>query len=73
MKITLMGTNGWYATETGNTLSILIQGTEHSIVLDAGDGIHKLDQYLEEEKKLHLFLSHFHLDHLAGASCSAEN
>jgi ribonuclease BN (tRNA processing enzyme) len=36
MKIIFLGTNGWYDTKTGNTVSILIVTKEHNIVLDAG-------------------------------------
>jgi ribonuclease BN (tRNA processing enzyme) len=36
MKIIFLGTNGWYDTKTGNTVSTLIVTKEHNIVLDAG-------------------------------------
>jgi len=35
-------------------------------VLDAGNGIHKLDRYIDGKKPVYLFLSHFHLDHIIG-------
>lgn len=66
MKIFFLGTNGWYDTKTGNTLSILIAAKRHNIVLDAGNGFAKLDQVLFNSNPLFLFLSHFHLDHLIG-------
>jgi ribonuclease BN (tRNA processing enzyme) len=66
MKIFFLGTNGWYDTKTGNTLSILIATNEHNIVLDAGTGFAKLDQVLSNSNPIFLFLSHFHLDHLIG-------
>ncbi|MCU0596523.1 MAG: MBL fold metallo-hydrolase [Desulfobacterota bacterium] len=66
MKITFLGTNGWYDTSTGNTLSILVATEEHNIVLDAGNGFTKLDRMLSNANPLFLFLSHFHLDHLIG-------
>ena len=31
-----MGTNGWYDTDTGNTLSILVRAKDFNVVLDAG-------------------------------------
>jgi ribonuclease BN (tRNA processing enzyme) len=61
-----MGTNGWYDTASGNTISILLDTPEYSIVLDAGNGLHKLDRYTDGEKPVYLFLSHFHLDHISG-------
>lgn len=61
-----MGTNGWYDTETGHTLSVLVNAAEYSIVLDAGSGFAGLDQYLPDDRPVYLFLSHLHLDHVIG-------
>lgn len=66
MKIIFLGTNGWYDTKTGNTLSVLIATKEYNIVLDAGTGFAKLDRVLSNSNPIFLFLSHFHLDHLIG-------
>lgn len=66
MKIIFLGTNGWYSTPTGDTPSILIDTKDHYIVLDAGNGIYKLDQFIKESKPISLFISHFHLDHTSG-------
>ncbi len=66
MKIIFLGTNGWYDTQTGNTLSILVATREYNIVLDAGNGFTKLDRVLSDSHPVFLFLSHFHLDHLIG-------
>ncbi|MFX1419245.1 MAG: MBL fold metallo-hydrolase [Promethearchaeota archaeon] len=66
MKIIFLGTNGWYATNLGNTTSILICSENFYIILDAGDGIYKIDQYIVDEKPIILLLSHVHLDHIIG-------
>jgi ribonuclease Z len=66
MKITFLGTNGWYDTKTGNTLCILVATKKYNIVLDAGNGFSKLDRVLSNSNPIFLFLSHFHLDHLIG-------
>ena len=66
MKIIFLGTNGWYDTKTGNTICTLIDAKDYFIVLDAGNGFHKLDRYFNKEKPIYLFLSHFHLDHIIG-------
>jgi len=66
MKVAFLGTNGWYSTETGNTSCVLIDSEKFYVVLDAGDGIHKLGTYVKTEKPIHLFLSHLHLDHIIG-------
>ncbi|NQT30032.1 MAG: ribonuclease Z [Candidatus Saganbacteria bacterium] len=66
IKIIFLGTNGWYDTATGNTICILIETANEYVVLDAGNGIYKLDQYIKSNKPIYLFLSHFHLDHIIG-------
>jgi len=68
MKLTFLGTNGWYDTSTGNTPCILVETENSYIILDAGNGFYKLDNYINGsgEKPIYLFLSHFHLDHIAG-------
>lgn len=66
MKIIFLGTNGWYSTPTGDTPCILVDAKENYLVLDAGNGIYKLDQYIKEEKPISLFVTHFHLDHTSG-------
>ncbi len=66
MKVIFLGTNGWYDTETGNTICTLVQ-TEHcDILLDAGNGIHRAADHIEGTKPVFLFLSHFHIDHIEG-------
>jgi len=66
MKVTFLGTNGWYDTATGNTVSVLVQSEDFDIILDAGNGIAKADRYITQEQPALLFLSHFHIDHIAG-------
>lgn len=66
MRITFLGTNGWYNTETGNTSCIFIEMDRCYLVCDAGDGIYKLDQFVKDERPIHLLLTHLHLDHISG-------
>jgi ribonuclease BN (tRNA processing enzyme) len=66
MKIVFLGTNGWYDSYTGNTLCVLIESKKAFIILDAGNGIWKLDRCINDRKPIYLFLSHFHLDHIIG-------
>lgn len=66
MKITFLGTNGWYSSQTGETPCILIDSKDHYIILDAGNGLYKLDEYITEDKPISMFISHFHLDHTSG-------
>lgn len=66
MRITFLGTNGWYSSPTGDTPCILIDASDQYIVLDSGNGIYKLDKYIKERKTISLFISHFHIDHVSG-------
>ncbi|HPS86834.1 MAG TPA: MBL fold metallo-hydrolase [Spirochaetota bacterium] len=66
MNVIFLGTNGWFETETGNTLCILIRTDDYDIVLDAGSGFYNIDKYIDGTKPVYLFLSHFHIDHISG-------
>jgi len=67
MKIIFLGTNGWYDTQTGNTTCILLEVNDYYIILDAGNGLYKVDKYIiKEDNPIYMFLSHFHLDHICG-------
>jgi ribonuclease BN (tRNA processing enzyme) len=66
MKIIFLGTNGWYDTRLANTCCTLVDTRDAYLVLDAGNGLHKLDRYCKGEKPVFLLVSHFHLDHIAG-------
>lgn len=66
MKIHFLGTSGWFDSEAGETPCILIDSREAYIILDAGNGMRKIDRHIKEKKPIFLFLSHFHLDHISG-------
>lgn len=66
MRVIFLGTNGWYNTNVGNTICVLIEGEDFYLIFDAGDGIYKLDRYIKDNKPIYLFLSHLHLDHITG-------
>jgi len=66
MEIIFLGTNGWYDSAVANTVCTLIKTKRHDIVLDAGNGIYRLDKYVDGSRHVYLFLSHFHLDHIMG-------
>jgi ribonuclease BN (tRNA processing enzyme) len=66
LKVIFLGTNGWYDTETGNTICTLVQTDRYDIILDAGNGIHRVAGHLDGGKPVFLFISHFHIDHIEG-------
>lgn len=65
-QVIFLGTNGWYDSGTGNTISVLEKTEKFNIILDAGNGISKLKRYIDHNKRSFLFISHFHLDHVEG-------
>jgi ribonuclease BN (tRNA processing enzyme) len=65
-QIIFLGTNGWYDTDTGRTVSILIDTAKCYFILDAGSGMYKLDKHILEQKPIYLLLSHYHFDHIVG-------
>ena len=72
MKILFLGTNGWYPSPTGDTPCILVDAKDQYVVLDAGNGLYKLDDFIAEEKPIALFISHFHIDHVSGLHALAK-
>ena len=72
MEIIFLGTNGWFDTDTGNTVSALIKTKTCNIILDAGFGMAKADRYINKKKPTYIFLSHLHLDHVVGLHALAK-
>lgn len=72
LKINFLGTNGWFDTDTGNTVSILVRAKTCNIILDAGFGMAKADRYIDYNKPTHVLLSHLHLDHIVGLHALAK-
>ncbi len=72
MKIHFLGTMGWFDSELGNTLCVLVDTEKAYIVFDAGGGFYKLDRYIKENKPVILLFSHFHLDHISGLHALAK-
>jgi len=72
--VTFLGTNGSCAYNCGsrrkygtNTLCIAAKAGEEVIILDAGTGICGLSEIPEyKSKRKHLFLTHYHMDHIDG-------
>ncbi len=41
--VIFLGTNGWYDTNIGNTICILVETKKEYLILDAGNGFYKID------------------------------
>ena len=68
---TILGTGGWIPTPRRQTTCAILSLPEALFIFDAGTGIARLleDRFrpeLEAERPVHLFLSHYHLDHIIG-------
>lgn len=63
MKLVLLGTGGYFPTSRRQTACLLLP--EIGVVLDAGTGMYRLGKHLQTDR-LDIFLTHTHLDHIAG-------
>jgi ribonuclease BN (tRNA processing enzyme) len=63
MKLQLLGTGGYFPTSRRHTACFTIP--EVGVVLDAGSGMCRLGAHLQTDR-LDVFLTHSHLDHIAG-------
>ncbi len=68
MKVTFLGTNGWYDTARANTVCALAEGKNFYLILDAGGGLYRLKDLIREDKPVYMLLTHLHMDHIYGLS-----
>ena len=66
MKITFLGTNGWYSTGAGDAVCTLVETEKCYFILDAGEGIRRADEFVTKDLPVYLFLTHLHFDHIFG-------
>lgn len=71
MHLIPLGTNGFFASFNRETACFAIPHEKTLIILDAGSGLFRLAQpegqkLLAQADEIHLFLSHYHLDHTFG-------
>lgn len=66
MKITItpLGTVSPYSKENMNCPGFLIKYQNYKILLDCGNGIARLLHFPNDLNNLHIFLTHFHSDHI---------
>ena len=71
VTFTLLGSGGWIPTPRRETTCAILSLPEALFIFDAGTGLARLleDGFrgeLEVDRPVHLFISHYHLDHIAG-------
>ena len=66
MKITFLGTNGWYTTATGASTCVFVESSAAYFIFDAGMGFYRAGGLIKDERPVYIFLSHLHLDHIDG-------
>ena len=71
MRLTLLGTQGWIPTGRRETNCFAIEAGDSLLIFDAGTGLRRLleppaSNVLAAARDLHLFITHYHLDHVCG-------
>ena len=66
MKVTFLGTNGWYTTATGASTCVFAETQAAYLIFDAGMGFYRAADLVKDERPVYIFLSHLHLDHIDG-------
>lgn len=71
LRLTPLGTNGFFATHGRETMSFLLRAGDEAVLLDAGSGAGRLAESgpaaeLAGSGRLTVVLTHYHLDHLIG-------
>lgn len=71
MDVTALGTMGWIPSDRRETTCFACRSGEDTFIFDAGTGLRRLLQpehahLLAGSGTVHLFLTHYHLDHVCG-------
>ncbi len=71
MDVTALGTMGWMPSDRRETTCFACRSGEDTFIFDAGTGLRRLLQpehahLLAGSGVVHLFLTHYHLDHVCG-------
>jgi ribonuclease BN (tRNA processing enzyme) len=74
VEVRLLGTGGWLPTDARETACVYVRDGADLLLLDAGTGARRLvtqPELMEGVERLHVVLSHFHLDHVMGLAALA--
>jgi ribonuclease BN (tRNA processing enzyme) len=67
--LTILGAGGWLPAYGRQTASAVLRNGDEAVMIDAGTGVARLIEQpdvLAGVRRLHILLTHFHLDHIAG-------
>ena len=67
--LTILGAGGWLPAYGRQTASAVLRKGDEAVMIDAGTGVARLIEQpdvLAGVQRLHILLTHFHLDHIAG-------
>jgi ribonuclease BN (tRNA processing enzyme) len=67
--LTILGAGGWLPAYGRQTASAVLRNGDEAVMIDAGTGVARLVEQpdvLAGVRRLHILLTHFHLDHIAG-------
>jgi len=71
MRVSLLGTIGWMPSDRRETTCFACRAEDSLFIFDAGTGLRRLRApaqaaLLDGAREVHLFLTHYHLDHVCG-------
>jgi ribonuclease BN (tRNA processing enzyme) len=69
VRVTLLGSGGWMPTDERETTCVLVVKESTALCLDAGTGLRRIatsPELLDGVDRLHVVLTHWHLDHTIG-------
>lgn len=71
MRLMLLGTQGWIPSGRRETTCLAVADRDRLLIFDAGTGLRRLleppgSSLLAAAHEYHLFLTHYHLDHVCG-------
>jgi ribonuclease BN (tRNA processing enzyme) len=67
--LTILGSGGWLPAYGRHTAAAVLRNGDEAVMIDAGTGVARLIEQpdvLAGVNRLHILLTHFHLDHIAG-------
>ena len=55
MKVTFLGTNGWYNYDNHETSCVLVESKKYNLIFDLGSGIKNLNKIKFKKKNIYIY------------------